>query len=198
MKQADFTAALKMVSHAAALKDIRYYLNGVRLEWDGLLLSMIGTDGHRMAVAQLQYGEKLLEHPKCVTVPPAQVKLLLSAPKTTGDAELNFSAEDRAEISIGCQAFSIQGVGGKYPDWRRVGPEKAVPSLADSAVSSIGFKAPYMAEACAALAKVANKKYQGVKLLLSGPSQAMRLEAGLAGDHPSLVNAYAIIMPMRT
>jgi hypothetical protein len=41
MKQADFLAALKMVSHAAALKDIRYYLNGVFLEWDGVLLSAL-------------------------------------------------------------------------------------------------------------------------------------------------------------
>jgi len=197
MKQADFIAALKMVSHAAALKDIRYYLNGVFLGWDGVLLSVVGTDGHRMAVAQLQYGETLLEKPVCVTIPTAQVKLLLAAPKVVGDVELEFPEEYKAVITLAGQAFQIQGVEGKFPEWRRVGPESAQTSIGDTAVTSIGFNAVYVAEACAALAKVANKKYQGIKMIFRSASDAMRIEAGLAGDHPSLVNAYAIVSPMR-
>lgn len=197
MKQADFLAALKMVSHAAALKDIRYYLNGVFLEWDGVLLSVVGTDGHRMAVAQLQYGEKLLEKPVCVIIPTAQVKLLLSAPKVMGDVELVFAEQHKAEITMAGQVFTINGVEGRYPDWRRVGPESAQSYPGDTAVTSIGFNAVYVAEACAALAKVANKKYQGIKMIFRSASDAMRIEAGLAGDHPSLVNAYAIVSPMR-
>lgn len=197
MKQADFLAALKMVSHAAALKDIRYYLNGVFLEWDGVLLSVVGTDGHRMAVAQLNYGEKLLEKPVCVIVPTVQVKLLLSAPKTVGDVGLAFTDQHKAEITMAGQVFTINGVEGRYPDWRRVGPESAQTSIADSPVTAIGFNAVYAAEACAAPAKVSNRKYQGVKLILRGANEAMRFEAGLAGDHPSLVNAYCIVMPMR-
>lgn len=197
MKQADFLAALKMVSHAAALKDIRYYLNGVFLEWDGVLLSVVGTDGHRMAVAQLQYGEKLLDKPVYVIVPTAQVKLLLSAPKVIGDVELAFLEQHKAEITMAGQVFTINGVEGRYPDWRRVGPESAQSYPGDTAVTSIGFNAVYVAEACAALAKVANRKYQGVKLILRGANEAMRFEAGLAGEHPSLVNAYCIVSPMR-
>lgn len=197
MKQADFIAALKMVTHAAALKDIRYYLNGVFLEWDGVLLSVVGTDGHRMAVAQLNYGEKLLEKPVCVIVPTAQVKLLLSTPKTVGNVALAFPEQHKAEITMAGQVFTINGVEGRYPDWRRVGPEYAQSCPGDTQVSSIGVNAVYLAEACAALAKVANKKYRGVKLILRGANEAMRFEAGLAGDHPSLVNAYCIVMPMR-
>lgn len=197
MKQADFIAALKMVSHAAALKDLRYYLNGIFLEWDGVLLSVVGTDGHRMAVAQLNYGEKLLDKPVCVIIPTAQVKLLLSAPKTIGDVELAFPDQHKVEITLAGQVFTINGVEGRYPDWRRVGPESAQTSIVDTAVTSIGFNAVYVAEACAALAKVANKKYPGVKLILRGANEVMRFEAGLAGDHPSLVNAYCIVMPMR-
>lgn len=197
MKQADFIAALKMVSHAAALKEIRYYLNGVFLEWDGILLSVVGADGHRMAVAQLNYGEKLLDKPVCVIIPTAQVKLLLSAPKTVGDVALAFPEQHKAEITMAGQVFAIQGAEGRFPDWRRVGPESAQTSIADSPVTAIGFNAVYVAEACAALAKVANRKYQGVKLILRGSNEAMRFEAGLAGNHPSLVNAYCIVSPMR-
>lgn len=197
MQQADFIAALKMVSHAAALKNPRYYLNGIFLEWDGVLLSVVGSDGHRMAVAQLQYGEKLLDKPVCVIIPTAQVKLLLSAPKTVGDVELAFPDQHKADITLAGQVFTINGIDGRFPDWRRVWPEYAQSYSGDTQASSIGFNAVYVAEACAALAKVANKKYQGVKLILRGTNEAMRFEAGLAGDHPSLVNAYCIVMPMR-
>lgn len=197
MKQSDFLAAVKMVSHAAALRDIRYYLNGIFLEWDGKLLSVVGTDGHRMAVAQLNYGEELLSGPVCVIIPAEQVKLMMAAPKGSGLAEIAFPDRYKASICLSGQVFAINGIEAKYPEWRRVGPESSQAAAGDSAVSAIGFNANYVSQACAALAKVANKKYQGVKLVLRGASESMRFEADLAGDNPAIVNAYAIVRPMR-
>jgi len=199
MKQTCFLAGLKMAAHAAATRDLRYYLNGVFIEWNGVQLTLVGTDGHRCAVAQLNYGSAPLPDGKheCITVPHSQVKLLLSLPKTSGDVEISFLAERVATFAIAGQLIAVEGVAGKFPDWRRVAPEAKRPSFAEGGVSAIGFCAPYVAEACAALAKVANKKYKGVKLHLTGPDEVMRFEANLAGDHPSLTNAYVCVMPMR-
>ena len=46
-------AMLKSVAHAAAVKDARYYLNGIRLETELHTLRLIATDGKRMAVAEM-------------------------------------------------------------------------------------------------------------------------------------------------
>lgn len=51
-----FCKILKFVAHAAGKKDVRYYLNGVRLEVTGDALTMCGTDGSRIAIAEITGG----------------------------------------------------------------------------------------------------------------------------------------------
>lgn len=187
MKQSTFLAALKMVTHAAALRDIRYYLNGVCFDFEGQTLTLVGTDGHRLAVAVLE----------CETMPKSQVildnnavKQLLSLPKNTGDV-LFVQEGNTLRITIAGQVLVFAGIEGRFPDWRRVvtGTEEAT--------VSIGVNADYMSQAFASLAKVANRKYHGVKMNLRGSNCSIRLDAGLADDFPGLTEAYCIIMPMR-
>jgi hypothetical protein len=42
---------LQQVSFAMAVHDIRYYLNGILFVADGKQLSLVATDGHRLAFA---------------------------------------------------------------------------------------------------------------------------------------------------
>ena len=44
-----FCKALKFAAHAASKKDVRFYLVGVRVEWVGDELTLVGTDGNRLA-----------------------------------------------------------------------------------------------------------------------------------------------------
>ena len=51
MKAANFIPALQFASHAMAVKDVRYFLNGVMIEVSSYgSLRLVCTDGHRMAV----------------------------------------------------------------------------------------------------------------------------------------------------
>lgn len=185
MLQKTFQAALKMVHHAAGKKDVRYYINGVHLEFSSCGLYLVASDSHRVAVASI---EGVFE-PGEITLSHDAVKQLLALPKSAGDAVCSFEGEQLV-IQSG-QMLRFSDLGGKYPDWRRV--IQGTPE----ATTVIRVNAEYLAQACAALSKVANAKYRGVKIHLRGPNNSLKLEADLAGDFPGLVEAYCIVMPMR-
>ena len=185
MLQKTFQAALKMVHHAAGKKDVRYYINGVHLEFSSSGLYLAATDGHRLAVAAIE-GEFL---PGEITIGHEAVKQLLALPKSAGDVICSFEG-GQLVIQSG-QMLRFSDLGGKYPDWRRV-----VQGASEN-TTVIGVNAEFMAQAMAALSKVANAKYHGVKIHLRGPNNSLKLEADLADDHPGLTEAYCIVMPMR-
>ena len=185
MLQKTFQAALKMVHHAAGKKDVRYYLNGVHLDFSSSGLYLAATDGHRLAVASIEGAFE----PGEITLGHDAVKQLLALPKSAGDVICSFEGEQLV-VQSG-QVLRFSDVGGKYPDWRRV--VQGTPE----ATTVIGVNAEYLAQACTALSKVANAKYHGVKIHLRGPNNSLRLEAELAGDYPGLIEAYCIVMPMR-
>lgn len=186
MLQNTFQAALKMVSHAAGKKDVRYYLNGVHLEFSSHGVAAVATDGHRLAVAQIEGSFE----PGEITIGHDAIKQILAVPKSGAEIEVTVTG-DRVALTLGGQVLTFTDVGGKYPDWRRVAhgtPE---------ATEVIGVNAEYMAQAMTALSKVANHKYHGVKIHLRGANNGMKLEAGLAEDFPDMTEAYCIVMPMR-
>jgi DNA polymerase-3 subunit beta len=49
---------LDQVSFAMAVHDIRYYLNGILFVAEGKQLSLVATDGHRLAFASATLGRR--------------------------------------------------------------------------------------------------------------------------------------------
>ena len=47
---------LEKTHFSMAHQDVRYYLNGLLLEADGGTLRAVATDGHRLALSELQLG----------------------------------------------------------------------------------------------------------------------------------------------
>lgn len=185
MLQKTFQAALKMVHHAAGKKDVRYYINGVHLEFSSCGLYLVATDGLRLAVASIEGAFE----PGEITLSHDAVKQLLALPKSPCDAICSFEGEQLV-VQSG-QTLRFSDVGGKYPDWRRVVQGEP------EGTTVIGVNAEFMAQALAALSKVANAKYHGVKIHLRGTNNNLKLEADLAGDFPGLTEAYCIVMPRR-
>lgn len=186
MLQNTFQAALKMVSHAAGKKDVRYYLNGVHLEFSSRGMSLIATDGYRLAFAAIEGNFE----PGEITISHDAIKQILAVPKSGDDVAVVIS-EDTGSFFIGNQTLQFSDVGGKYPDWRRVVTAQPEPT------TCIGVNAEYAASAMSALSKLANRKYHGVKIHLRGANNSLKFEAGLADDFPGLSEAYCIVMPMR-
>ena len=112
---------LQQVSFAMAIHDIRYYLNGILFVAEGKQLSLVATDGHRLAYASATLE---IEVPRQEVILPRKTVLemqrLLSDKE--GAIEMQF-ASNQAKFSFDGMEFVSKLVEGKFPDYNRVIPK---------------------------------------------------------------------------
>ena len=111
---------LGQVSFAMAVHDIRYYLNGILFVAEGSKLSLVATDGHRLAFASANLD---VEVPKQEVILPRKTVLELQRLLSDKDGaiELRF-APNQAKFSFDGMEFVTKLVEGKFPDYNRVIP----------------------------------------------------------------------------
>jgi DNA polymerase-3 subunit beta len=122
---------INQVHFAMAVHDIRYYLNGILFVAEGKTLTLVATDGHRLALAQATLDQEI---PKQEVILPRKTVLelqrLLKDEKddknaSEGEAariEMRF-AGNQAKFSFGEMEFVTKLVEGKFPDYHRVIPK---------------------------------------------------------------------------
>jgi DNA polymerase III subunit beta len=112
---------LSQVSFAMAVHDIRYYLNGILFVAEGKQLSLVATDGHRLAFASATLD---VEVPRQEVILPRktviEMQRLLS--DVEGAIEMQF-ANNQAKFSFQGMEFVTKLVEGKFPDYNRVIPK---------------------------------------------------------------------------
>ncbi|MDD2919979.1 DNA polymerase III subunit beta [Rhodoferax sp.] len=118
--QKTLKALLSQVSFAMAVHDIRYYLNGILFVAEGLQLSLVATDGHRLAFASATLD---VEVPKQEVILPRKTVLELQRllSDAEGAIEMQF-ANNQAKFSFDGMEFVSKLVEGKFPDYNRVIP----------------------------------------------------------------------------
>jgi DNA polymerase III subunit beta len=127
--QATLKSLIQQVHFAMAVHDIRYYLNGILFVAEGKSLTLVATDGHRLALAQSQLD---VEVPKQEVILPRKTvlelqRLLKDGKDTKGEEtpqqiEMRF-AGNQAKFSFGGLEFVTKLVEGKFPDYNRVIPK---------------------------------------------------------------------------
>lgn len=112
---------LGQVAFAMAVHDIRYYLNGILFVAEGKQLSLVATDGHRLAFASAMLD---VEVPRQEVILPRktviEMQRLLS--DADGAIEMQF-ASNQARFSFEGMEFVTKLVEGKFPDYNRVIPK---------------------------------------------------------------------------
>ncbi len=112
---------LSQVSFAMAVHDIRYYLNGILFVAEGKQLSLVATDGHRLAFASATLD---VEVPRQEVILPRktviELQRLLSDAEGTIDMQF---ANNQAKFMFGGMEFVTKLVEGKFPDYNRVIPK---------------------------------------------------------------------------
>ncbi|MBP6898430.1 MAG: DNA polymerase III subunit beta [Burkholderiaceae bacterium] len=124
---------INQVHFAMAVHDIRYYLNGILFVAEGKTLTLVATDGHRLALAQATLETEI---PKQEVILPRKTVLelqrLLKDSKDSKDGEPAAEGEGQIEMRFaGNQAkfvfsgleFVTKLVEGKFPDYNRVVPK---------------------------------------------------------------------------
>ncbi|MFN3862269.1 MAG: DNA polymerase III subunit beta [Roseateles sp.] len=114
---------INQVHFAMAVHDIRYYLNGILFVAEGKNLTLVATDGHRLALAQ---AELEVDIPKQEVILPRKTVLelqrLLKDGKDDDVIEMRF-AGNQAKFSFSGMEFVTKLVEGKFPDYNRVIPK---------------------------------------------------------------------------
>ena len=112
---------LGQVAFAMAVHDIRYYLNGILFVAEGKQLSLVATDGHRLAFASATLD---VEVPKQEVILPRKtvIELQRLLSDAEGAIEMQF-ANNQAKFSFDGMEFVTKLVEGKFPDYNRVIPK---------------------------------------------------------------------------
>ncbi|HEY6087046.1 MAG TPA: DNA polymerase III subunit beta [Burkholderiaceae bacterium] len=109
------------VHFAMAVHDIRYYLNGILFIAEGKTLTLVATDGHRLALAQATLEAEI---PKQEVILPRKTVLELQRLLKDEDTpiEMRF-AGNQARFNFSGMEFVTKLVEGKFPDYNRVIPK---------------------------------------------------------------------------
>ena len=121
--QGDLKELMERTHFAMANQDVRYYLNGLLLEFRGERLRAVSTDGHRLAQAEveLQQTSSKEEVHQCI-VPRKGVQELQRLIQTSDDAVNIVIGKTSLRASIGAVTFTSRLIEGRFPDYNRVIP----------------------------------------------------------------------------
>ncbi len=152
--QKTLKSLLGQVAFAMAVQDIRYYLNGILFVAEGQQLSLVATDGHRLAFASATLD---VEVPKQEVILPRKTVIELQRLLSDADGAIEMCfANNQAKFSFGAMEFVTKLVEGKFPDYNRVIPKNHKNSV------TLG-RAPLLAS-LQRTAIMTSDKFKGVRL----------------------------------
>lgn len=145
---------VNQVHFAMAVHDIRYYLNGILFIAEGKQLTLVATDGHRLALAQATLDAEV---PKQEVILPRKTVLELLRLLRDEDTPIEMQfAGNQARFSFSGMEFVTKLVEGKFPDFNRVIPKNHKNSV-------ILGRAPLLASLQRA-AILTSEKFKGVRI----------------------------------
>jgi DNA polymerase III subunit beta len=113
---------INQVHFAMAVHDIRYYLNGILFIAEGKTLTLVATDGSRLALAQHALDTEVPSKQEVILPRKTVLELqrLLKDEETA--IEMRF-ANNQAKFAFSGMEFVTKLVEGKFPDYNRVIPK---------------------------------------------------------------------------
>ena len=111
---------LMLVQYGMAQQDIRYYLNGLLVVVDGQQLTVVATDGHRLAYAATEIPQSV-ERAEVIIPRKGVIELV----KLLGDGEEPVEVQllaNQVRFSFSGIEVISKVVDGKFPDYNRVIP----------------------------------------------------------------------------
>ena len=150
---------LDKTAFAMANQDVRYYLNGLLFEFKDGLLRTVATDGHRLALCDLD-GRVEVSHNRQLIVPRKGVMEL---------SRMLTESSDKVQLGIGKNhvrlikndlAFKSKLIDGRFPDYQAVIPV--------GTEHRIVVARGEFTQALQRASILSNEKYKGVRLEASG------------------------------
>ena len=113
---------VNQVHFAMAVHDIRYYLNGILFIAEGRQLTLVATDGHRLALGQAQLEADVPSKQEVILPRKTVLELQRLLKDEDTPIEMRF-ANNQAKFAFSGMEFVTKLVEGKFPDYNRVIPK---------------------------------------------------------------------------
>lgn len=164
VQQADLRTLIDRVGFAMAQQDVRQYLNGMLFEVREGLLRAVATDGHRLAMADMQALTNVSDVSQSIVPRKAVVELAKLFADAESEVVLSFSPHHvRAESAD--LVFISRLLDGRFPEYERVlpkGGDKTV--IADRETLKSGFGRASI---------LCNEKFGGIRMDLQSDSMTV-------------------------
>jgi DNA polymerase III subunit beta len=148
---------VNQVHFAMAVHDIRYYLNGILFIAEGKMLTLVATDGNRLALAQATLTAEVPNKQEVILPRKTVLELQRLLHDDDTAIEMRFAA-NQAKFSFSGMEFVTKLVEGKFPDYNRVIPKSHKNSV-------VLGRAPLLA--CLQRAAIlTSEKFKGVRMNL--------------------------------
>lgn len=113
--------ALDKTLFAMAQQDVRYYLNGLLLDFEGSTLRAVASDGHRLALFQETLPAPFANN-RQIIVPRKGVLELVRLLGDADDTVILQISPNTVRVNLGSVVFSAKLIEGRFPDYQRVMP----------------------------------------------------------------------------
>jgi DNA polymerase-3 subunit beta len=156
LPQATLCKLFDKTHFSMAQQDVRYYLNGLLIETDGKHLRAVATDGHRLALCQVELGGKKMPEQQ-VIVPRKGVLELQRLMSGEGDVDLQLGS-NHIRIELEGIRFTSKLIDGRFPEYERVIPQDTS--------NELSADRDLLKGALQRTAILSNEKYRGIRLII--------------------------------
>jgi len=141
-----------------AQQDVRYYLNGLMMEVSSNLLRSVATDGHRLAMKDINTEIQVNEEKRQVIVPRKGIQELMRLLSESDDNVLVTVGSSHIRLNINDMVFTSKLIDGRFPDYERVMPE--------GGNNIISAEKDPLRQTLIRVAILSNEKYRGIRMIL--------------------------------
>ena len=160
LSRADLRRLVEKTHFSMAQQDVRYYLNGLLLETEKKRLRAVATDGHRLALSEVDLAAAATRDEQLIM--PRKGVLELSR-LLDGDGEVQLAlGANHVRVQLDGIRLTSKLIDGRFPEYSRVVP--AQPKHIIKADRNL------LRQALQRTAILSNEKYRGVRLELSANS----------------------------
>lgn len=143
---------------AMAQQDVRYYLNGLLLEFTTGRIRAVATDGHRLALCDAEFDTHTGSDIQVIL--PRKAVIELGRLLSDSDEELRLEVSNsHVRINFGDTVFTSKLIDGRFPDYERVMPSGNTQDLqADKEL---------LRQSLTRTSILSNEKYRGIRFRLA-------------------------------
>jgi DNA polymerase III subunit beta len=154
LPQKDFKRLLEKTHFSMAQQDVRYYLNGMLLETSSKVLRSVATDGHRLALCEVELSEGAKSGQQVIVPRKGVLELQRILSGETEALELGIGS-NHIRVQIGDIRFTSKLIDGRFPEYGRV-----IPSNPGFTVTAGREE---LRQALQRAAILSNEKYRGIR-----------------------------------